>query len=108
MSFSESEHNSRSFWHLFIFVWILFLLFQQGQRLFLFSEALTIEMPLRETLITTSITGFRADVIISTLAAGLLQAWLGYTFPFAMDGRTQESLCETPTDLLMYFEQQVG
>ena len=78
MSFSESEHNSRSFWHLFIFVWILFLLFQQGQRLFLFSEALTIEMPLRETLITTSITGFRADIIISTLAAGFAAglAWV--------------------------------
>ncbi len=70
MNFSESKDTSHSFWHLFFFVWVLFLLFQQGQRFFLFSEALTIEVPLRETLITTSITGFRADVIISTLAIG--------------------------------------
>lgn len=70
MNFSESKDTSHSFWHLFFFVWVLFLLFQQGQRFFLFSEALTIEVPLIETLITTSITGFRADIIISTLAIG--------------------------------------
>ena len=71
MNFSESKDTSRSFWHLFFFVWILFLLLQQGQRFFLFSEALTIEVPLMETLISASITGFRADIIISTLAAGV-------------------------------------
>jgi Sulfatase len=79
MAYSDPQNHFRSFWHLFFFVLILFLLLQQGQRLFLFSEALTIEVPERDILIKTAITGFRADVIISTLAAGFaaMLAW-GY------------------------------
>lgn len=84
MTFSDSDNASRSFWHLFFFVLILFLLLQQGQRLFLFSEALTIEVPERDTLIKTAITGFRADVIISSLAAGFaaVLAWCYLTLRF--------------------------
>ncbi len=79
MNMSDSHLPSRSFWHLFFFVLVLFLLLQQGQRLFLFSEALTIEVPDQDTLIKTALTGFRADVIISTLAASFaaVLAW-GY------------------------------
>ncbi|MDA0737508.1 MAG: sulfatase-like hydrolase/transferase [Nitrospirae bacterium] len=56
---------------------ILFLLLQQGQRGFLFSEALTIEVPDLEILLKTAMTGFRADAIVSTLAVGFaaLLAW---------------------------------
>lgn len=71
MKISVSRHLSREFWTLFFFVWILFLLLQQGQRFSLLPEAMTLEAPLRDTIIKTSITGFQADVIISTVGLGL-------------------------------------
>ncbi len=85
---------SREFWNLFFFVWILFLVLQQGQRLSLLPEAMTLEAPLRETLITTSITGFQADAIISTVGIGFaaILAWFSVVLRNALSRTTLTSV----------------
>jgi hypothetical protein len=57
-----------SFRHSLIFWWVLFLVIQQTERLFLLPHAMAIERPPPETLFLTFLTGFRADLIMSTLA----------------------------------------
>jgi len=77
-----------SFRRSLIFWWVLFLVIQQTQRLFLLPEALALERPAAATLLKTLITGFRADLITSTIAVifvaaaagigGLILTWRGW------------------------------
>lgn len=60
-----------SFRRTLVFWWIAFIIVQQTQRLFLLPEAMSVETPTAHTLITTLITGFRADVFVATLCIGI-------------------------------------
>jgi phosphoglycerol transferase MdoB-like AlkP superfamily enzyme len=64
-----------SFRQLLIFWWILFVIMQQAERLFLLPAAMGLERVGTAVLLKTLITGLRADFIVSTIAvvmAGLL------------------------------------
>jgi len=58
-----------SFRRTLVFWWILFLVIQQAERLFLLPETLSIEVPAAGVLAKTLLTGLRADLITSTLGA---------------------------------------
>ena len=69
-----------SFRRAVVFWWILFLVLQQTERLFLLPQALSLETPTPALLFKALVTGFRADLITSTLGiafAALLAGGLG-------------------------------
>ena len=51
-----------------VFWWFLFLVIQQVERLFLLPDVMAIEAPSTGLLVNTLTTGFRADLITSTIA----------------------------------------
>ena len=55
-----------------VFWWVLFLVIQQVERVFLLPEVMAVEVPSRELLVHTFVTGFRADLITSTVAVLLI------------------------------------
>ena len=62
-----------------IFWWVLFVVIQQGERLFLLRDAYIVETPTRRDLFLTLMMGFQADLATATMlvaAAGLLAASL--------------------------------
>ena len=65
-----------SYRRLLVFWWILFLVIQQAERLFLLPGTLAVEVPSAGLLAQTLWVGLRADLITSTVAA-LLAAVLG-------------------------------
>jgi phosphoglycerol transferase MdoB-like AlkP superfamily enzyme len=77
-----------SFRQLLIFWWILFVIMQQAERLFLLPQALSLENPGGSVVLKTLITGVRADFIVSTIAVvlagalaglgGLILSWRGW------------------------------
>ena len=69
-----------SFRRTLVFWWMVFIIVQQAQRLFLLPEAMSVEMPTSGTLITTLIAGLRADVFVATLSIGAaaLLATIGF------------------------------
>src|SRR5438132_10980856 len=80
--------RSWSFRRTLIFWWILFLVIQQAERLFLLPDAVALERPAIGIVFKMLMTGFRADFIISTVAIlcaaamagilGLILTWLGW------------------------------
>ncbi len=64
---------------LLVFWWILFLVVQQTERLFLLPEALAREVPPWDVLGKTLLAGFRADLITATIAV-ILAAFLAGGF----------------------------
>ena len=60
--------RSWSFRRILVFWWILFLVIQQAERLFLLPDAVAVERPAIGIVLKTLMTGFRADLIISTIA----------------------------------------
>jgi phosphoglycerol transferase MdoB-like AlkP superfamily enzyme len=72
-----------SFRRAVVFWWILFLVLQQTERLFLLPQALSLETPAPGLLFKTLVIGLRADFITSTLGiaiAVLLAGGLGVIF----------------------------
>jgi hypothetical protein len=70
-----------SSWDLLVFWWILLLVMQQAERLFLLSDALRIEIPGTGVLVKTLVTGLRGDFVIATigvLAAAVLAVPVGW------------------------------
>ena len=75
--------RSWSFRRTLVFWWILFLVVQQTERLFLLPQALSVETPAPALLLKTLVTGLRADLIVSTIGiaiAALLAGGLGLLF----------------------------
>jgi hypothetical protein len=78
--------RSWSFRRTLVFWWILFLVIQQAERLFLLPDAVALERPAIGIVLKTLMTGFRADFIVSTIAiicaaamagiVGLILTWL--------------------------------
>ena len=67
-----------------MFWWILFLVIQQAERLFLLPETLQIETPAASVLARALVTGFRADLIIATIClflAGITALAVGWLLP---------------------------
>jgi phosphoglycerol transferase MdoB-like AlkP superfamily enzyme len=60
-----SEWSSKQ---LVVFWWVLFLGIQQVERLFLLPDVMAVEAPSAGLLVNTLATGFRADLITSTIA----------------------------------------
>ena len=58
---------ARSFLATFVFWWVLLFLIQQAQRLLLTALAAARETPSARTLVTTLVTGIRADLITAGL-----------------------------------------
>ena len=54
--------------HILVFWWVLFLLAQQAERLFLLPDTMSVELPTAVILLKTLWTGFRADLIAASLA----------------------------------------
>jgi len=79
--------RSWSFRRTLVFWWILFLVIQQAERLFLLPDAVALERPAIGIVLKSLMTGFRADFIISTIAiicatamagiVGLILTWFG-------------------------------
>ena len=70
-----------------MFWWILFLLMQQVERLFLLPETLQLERPTVAAFTRTFVVGFQGDLIIATiciLLAGVLAGVVGSVFPIRM------------------------
>ncbi len=65
-----------SYRRLLVFWWVLFLLIQQAERLFLLPATLSMESPSPGLLVNTFWIGLRADLIIATIAV-LLAAIVG-------------------------------
>lgn len=81
MDVNEKGRGLPSFRRLLIFWWILFLVIQQAERLFLLPEALRIEVPPAGVLFKTFVTGLQGDLIIATvcaLAAAVLAVPVGW------------------------------
>ena len=72
-----------SFRRAIVFWWILFLVLQQAERLFLLPQAVSLEFPTPALLLKTLVTGLRADLITSTIGiavAVLLAGGVGAIF----------------------------
>ncbi|MGH7164828.1 MAG: LTA synthase family protein, partial [Nitrospiraceae bacterium] len=65
----SAEGSGWSFRRTLVFWWILFLVIQQAERLFLLPETLSIEVPAAGVLAKTLLIGLRADLITATLGA---------------------------------------
>ncbi len=79
-----------SYRRILVFWWILLLVIQQAERLFLLPEALSLESPSGGTLAKTLWIGFRADLITATfgvLLAVLLGGFIGVFLSFSFAGR---------------------
>lgn len=69
---SPPTQSSVTLSRLLCFWWILFIILQQGQRWILLPEAWSQEPPSSSTLLTTLLTGLQADIIVATVATGLM------------------------------------
>jgi phosphoglycerol transferase MdoB-like AlkP superfamily enzyme len=70
-SYAPSGPVIRSLQRQLIFSWLLFLVFQQAERLFLTPETMQIEMPASGVLLRTLITGLQGDFIVATICAAV-------------------------------------
>ncbi|MFQ5932414.1 MAG: LTA synthase family protein, partial [Nitrospiraceae bacterium] len=64
----SGEGSLQSFRRVLVFWWLLFLVIQQAERLFLLPEAIASETPSLSLLVKTLATGLRADLITATIA----------------------------------------
>jgi hypothetical protein len=64
-----------------VFWWLLFLTIQQVERVFLLPEVMAVEVPSTGVFVKTLTTGFRADLITSSIAL------LVVSVPTGMGGR---------------------
>src|SRR5512138_2127777 len=60
-----------------VFWWLLFLIIQQVERFFLLPEVMAAEVPSADVFVKTFITGFRADLITSSIAVLFVSAFSG-------------------------------
>ena len=60
-----------------VFWWLLFLIIQQVERFFLLPEVMAVEVPSADVFVKTFVTGFRADLITSSIAVLLVSASAG-------------------------------
>ena len=60
-----------------VFWWLLFLVIQQMERFFLLPEVMAVEVPSVDVFVKTLVTGFRADLITSSIAVLLVSASAG-------------------------------
>jgi phosphoglycerol transferase MdoB-like AlkP superfamily enzyme len=60
-----------------VFWWLLFLAIQQVERFFLLPDVMAVEAPSTGLLVNTLTTGFRADLITSTVAVLLVSLFAG-------------------------------
>ena len=60
-----------------VFWWLLFLVIQQVERVFLLPEVMAVEMPSADVFVKTFVTGFRADLITSSIAVLFVSASAG-------------------------------
>jgi hypothetical protein len=60
-----------------VFWWLLFLVIQQVERVFLLPEVMAVEMPSADVFVKTFVTGFRADLITSSIAVLLVSVFAG-------------------------------
>src|SRR3989442_3528004 len=82
-----------SFQRVLVFWWVLFVLIQQAERLFLLPEAWSLEAPTSAILLNTLGTGLRADLIVAALAVVVAMAvalfwWLPYAILLKLRGIT--------------------
>ncbi|MGH7167980.1 MAG: hypothetical protein ACREII_05560, partial [Nitrospiraceae bacterium] len=66
---APADSSGWSFRRTLVFWWVLFLVIQQVERLFLLPETLSMEVPAAGVLAKTLVTGLRADLITATLGA---------------------------------------
>jgi hypothetical protein len=71
---SSADNTFWPFQRLLIFWWILFLLIQQAERLFLLLNALSQEVPSAQLLVQVLTTGLRADLIVATFGIMIVAA----------------------------------
>lgn len=69
----------------FLFWWILFVVFQSSERLFLLRDAAEEELPSLALLVQTFLVGLRGDFIVTTIAL-VLAALGGIGFAFLRKG----------------------
>jgi phosphoglycerol transferase MdoB-like AlkP superfamily enzyme len=55
-----------------VFWWLLFVVIQQAQRVFLLPKVMDVEVPTASLLVKTFVTGFRADLITASIAVLLV------------------------------------
>ena len=60
-----------------VFWWLLFLAIQQVERVFLLPEVMAVEVPSTSVFVKTFTTGFRADLITSSIAVLLVSVLAG-------------------------------
>ncbi|HSB45108.1 MAG TPA: LTA synthase family protein [Nitrospira sp.] len=60
-----------------VFWWLLFVVIQQVERYFLLPEVMAVEVPSADVFVKTFMTGFRADLITSSIAILLICAFAG-------------------------------
>ena len=87
MASSPAASRLWSFRNTLVFWWVLFLLMQQVERLFLLPETLHLERPTSTAFIRTFVIGFQGDLIIATiciLLAGVLAGAVGCLFPIRL------------------------
>jgi hypothetical protein len=65
------DHPFTSFRRTLLFWWLLFVVLQQAERLFLLRDALAVETPSAGVLARTLVTGLRGDFITATMALAL-------------------------------------
>ena len=60
-----------------VFWWLLFLVIQQVERVFLLPDVMAIEVPSTVVFVKTFTTGFRADLIVASIAVLLIYVLAG-------------------------------
>ncbi len=69
-----NQEAGRSFSGVLLFWWILFVVLQKAERLFLLVQASFQETAATDVLVKTLMTGLRGDLIVASLAIGLCTA----------------------------------
>ena len=75
------DHPFTSFRRTLLFWWLLFVVLQQAERLFLLRDALAVETPSAGVLARTLVTGLRGDFITATIALALAAILAGVGGP---------------------------
>jgi Sulfatase len=86
MSFDESIRR-QSVRRAVVFWWGVFLIIQQAERLFLLTETVSFEPPTWALIVSTLTVGFRADLIVATIAVALACLLAGVRFAFHVSWR---------------------